>query len=231
MIISMNSKGKYEFWYGVASILIGVLCCLTFWLTYFGLFFMAVGTVLILLSKQTWHLQILTIVPPLGFVVYLLLSFLPVAENYYIQEGFNGVVYVIYDEQYGEEPEYDGLMKVYNIPESGVLFTKCEQTDGIHNRHFYYVSKNNRREELGVLDYRDYNEKYKINPYPTEPSRDSLAVFTPEVVFDSHKNHKGYYTTFTIGKYKNIKGWNWLPPELIDSLRKIHSLKLLNTHQ
>ncbi|HEX8334937.1 MAG TPA: hypothetical protein VF622_20090, partial [Segetibacter sp.] len=98
--------------------------------------------------------------------------------------------------------EFEGFRRVYKIPETGVLFTKFKQTQGIHNRKFFYVTNNGNRKELGILDHRGYNESYTVNPRPTEPPRDSLAVFTPEVSFDPLLKTKYYYTTFTVGKYQ-----------------------------
>ncbi len=134
-------------------------------------------------------------------------------------------MYVIYDEQIGEPKEYEGIRRVYRIPPTGVLFTKFPQTQGIHNRRFYYVNPKGDRKALGVLDYREYNEKYTINPRPTEPPRDSLAVFTPEVSVDIMFKTKNYYTTFTTGKYQDIKAWNYLHPDYIDSLKQEQAKK------
>jgi len=192
---------------------------------YFGFAFLAIGTILILFSRQKWYFQLITIGLPLGYVAFSIVNAFARPETFLIPDGFNGVVYIVYDEQIGEPKEFEGLRRVYKIPETGVLFTKFKQTQGIHNRKFYYVTKNCDRKELGILDYREYNEKYTINPRPTEPPRDSLAVFTPEIRVDLMLKSKNYYTAFTVGKYQDIKAWNYLYPDYIDSLKQVQAKK------
>lgn len=187
---------------------------------YFGFAFLAFGTILILFSRQKWYFQLIAIGVPLGYVGFSILNAFARPETFLLPDKFKGVVYVIYDEQIGEPKEYEGLRRVYRIPNTGVLFTKFPQTQGIHNRKFYYVNQKSDRNELGIFDYREYNEKYTINPRPTEPPRDSLAVFTPEVSVDIMLKTKNYYTTFTVGRYQDIKSWNYLYPQYIDSLRQ-----------
>lgn len=192
---------------------------------YFGFAFLFLGTILILFSRQKWYYQLIAIGLPLGFVGFSILNAFARSETFLLPDNFKGVVYVIYDEQIGEPKEYEGIRRVYRIPPTGVLFTKFPQTQGIHNRRFYYVNSKGDRKALGVLDYREYNEKYTINPRPTEPPRDSLAVFTPEVSVDIMLKTKNYYTTFTIGKYQDIKAWNYLYPDYIDSLKQEQAKK------
>jgi len=192
---------------------------------YVGFVFLAFGAVVILFSRQKWYLQLIAIGFPLGYVGFSILNAFEQPETFLIPEDFKGVVYIIYDDQIGEPKEFEGFRRVYRIPETGVLFTNFKQTQGIHNRKFYYVSKTGKRNELGILDYRHYNESYTINPRPTEPPKDSLAVFTPEVSVEVTLKTKNYYTTFTVGKYQDIKAWNYLYPDFVDSLRRVKSNK------
>src|SRR5690606_26487907 len=107
--------------------------------------------------------------------------------------------------------------RVFRIPESGVLFTKFVQKPGFNNRKFLEAVEEDSTVQLGVLDYRHYIEKWVVNPGKTEPPRDSLAVFTPNLIFNFNANN--YQMVFTIGKYKDITTWNYIPNERIDSLR------------
>lgn len=138
-------------------------------------------------------------------------------EKYIIPKGFKGVVYVLTDQEHGEDREYNFFTRVFRIPKSGILFTKFKQKEGFENRKFYQVDNLGNLREIGVLDYRDYIEKWVINPPKTEPSRDSFAVFTPNLEYDFKA--KNYRTVFTVGKYNEIKEWNYLPEEKIDSLK------------
>ena len=192
---------------------------------YFGFAFLAIGTIFVLFSRLRWYYQLIAIGLPLSYVGASIFNSFARPETFLLPDDFKGVVYVIYDEQVGEPKEFEGLRRVYKIPTTGVLFTKFKQTQGIHNREFYYVTKNGDRKQLGILDYREFNEKYTINPSPTEPARDSLAVFTPEVSSDPLLKTKYLYTTFTVGKYQDIKAWNYLYPNFIDSLRQVKATK------
>lgn len=218
-------KSNLLFGLGILFLLIGVFLFMTFWLMYYGFAFLAIGVIITIMSKHRWYFQLVALGLPLGFVGFSILNAFAQPETFLIPEDFKGVVYVIYDERIGEPKEFEGLRRVYKIPETGVLFTKFKQTQGIHNRKFYYVDKKGARKELGIFDYREYNESYTINPRPTEPPRDSLAVFTPEVSVDLMLKTKSYYTTFTVGKYQDIKAWNYLYPDFIDSLRRVKAKK------
>ena len=213
-------KSKSLLGLGIFFLLVGLFFFWTFWLMNFGFALLAIGTIFVLFSRQKWYYQLIVIGLPLAYVGFSILNAFARPETFLIPEDFKGVVYVIYDEEIGDLKEYEGLRRVYKIPKTGVLFTKFKQTQGIHNRKFYYVNKNGDRKGLGILDYREYNEKYTINPRPTEPPRDSLAVFTPEISTDLMLKTKYYFTTFTVGKYQEIKVWNFLYPVNIDSLRQ-----------
>lgn len=159
-----TTKSNLLFGLGIFFLLLGLFFFLTFWLMYFGFACLALGTILILFSRQKWYYQLIAIGLPLGYVGFSILNAFARPETFLLPDGFEGVAYVIYDEQIGEPKEFEGLRRVYIIPETGVLFTKFKQTQGIHNRIFYYVNKNGDRKQLGILDYREFNEKYTINP-------------------------------------------------------------------
>ena len=199
---------------GIIFQLAGLFCFLTFWLMYFAIAFFVIGTILIYLSRTKWYIIILTVSPML-FVVGVIVNAL-YFEKYIIPENFRGVVYVITDKKRGIDREYNFFTRLYRIPQSGILVTKFNQKSGFNFRSFFQITKKGELKELGVLDYRDYIEKWVINPPKKEPSRDSLAVFTPDIEIDPET--KKYRTVFTIGKYKDIKIWNFLPQEKIDSV-------------
>lgn len=187
---------------------------MTFWLMYFAIAFFVIGVVLISISKARWYIFILANLPVLfatGTIINALYF-----EKYILPENFRGVVYVITDKQKGIEKEYDFFTRIYRIPSSGILLTKFNQRPGIHNRSFFQITNNGYIKTLGILDDRDYIEKWVINPPLTEPSRDSLAAFTPTLEYDFES--KKYRIVFTVGKYKDIKTFNYLPKEKIDSI-------------
>jgi energy-coupling factor transporter transmembrane protein EcfT len=194
--------------------LAGLFCFLTFWLMYFAILFFVVGTIVICISRVKWYIIIFAVSPML-FVIGTVVN-ATYYEKYIIPENFRGVVYVITDEEKGKEREYEFFTRIYRIPRSGILLTKFNQKSGFNRRSFFQQTKLGVMAKLGELDDRDYIEKWVINPPSKEPSRDSLAVFTPEFEFD-HETKK-YKLIFTIGKYKDVHVWNYLPKEKIDSI-------------
>jgi hypothetical protein len=206
---------KALFGIGVIFQVLGLLCFLTFWLMYYAIGFFTIGSVLIFFSKQKWYWKILSLTPML-FSIGLVINAL-FFETYIIPKNFTGTVYVITEPENGVRRKYHFISRVYEIPMTGVLFTKFEQKPGYHIRKFYQIDTEGNQTELGELDYRDYIEKWVVNPPSTEPSRDSFAVFTPELDYDFKT--KTYRTVFTVGKYKDIDRWNYLPDEKIDSLK------------
>lgn len=200
---------------GIIFQLLAFLCFLTFWLMYLAIIFFVIGAISIFLSKWKWHIKVIALTPMLysiGVVTNALYF-----EKYIVPHNFTGVVYVITDKQIGENREYDFFTRIYRIPKSGVLFTKFNQYYGFNERKFYETDKNGKLKALEVLDYRDYIEPWVINPPKNEPPRDRYAVFTPDLEYDN--DTKSYRTMFTVGKYNNIKIWNYLPKEIIDSIR------------
>lgn len=214
----MKNQSKTEFLIiGIICQLFGLFCFYTFWLMIFAVIFFIVGTLFILLSKKQWYSKILGMLPmfiAIGMMINALYF-----EKYIIPNNFKGSVYVLTDKKIGKAREYDFFTRVYRIPNSGVLFTKFNQKTGFNYRKFYQENKKGELTELGILDHRDYIEKRVYNPPKTEPLRDSLAVFTPEIEYDFY--NKNYRMGFTVGKYNDIKNWGIISKDKIDSLRNV----------
>lgn len=207
---------------GIFFQLIGLFFFFTIVLMYFAIGSFIIGTISIFLSHKKWYLKLCSILPML-FAIGIILNALTF-EIFIIPKGFTGVVNIITDKRIGQKREYKFFKRIYKIPPSGILFTKFKQKEGIHIRTFFRIDTNGKMTKLGILDYRNYIEKWDINPPKTEPSRDSFAVFTPELDWNFSK--KDYETVFTVGKYKNIKIWNYIPQERIDSIKNIIANKL-----
>jgi len=218
MTLTKEKKSKTELLVvGLIIQLLGFFCFLAFWLMYLAIGFFIVGTIFIFFSRKKWYLQIMSILPMLiaiGIIVNAVTF-----EKYIIPKNFKGSVYVITDKEVGEKREYNLFTRVFIIPETGVLFTKFNQTQAFNYRKFYQEDETGNLNELGTLDYRHYIEKWVVNPPKNEPSRDSLAVFTPQIEYDF--DSKSHRTVFTVGKYRDIKNWNFIPKKKVDSLRKL----------
>ena len=145
-----------------------------------------------------------------------------------VSENFKGVIYIVHDDTLGEDKEFEGIRRIYRIPKTGVLFTKFPVTTGILNQDFYYVSADGKRTKLGELDAREFNDTWTINPRPTEPPRDSLAVFnqgtTGQLSIQTDKNKQLDYRAFNVGTYNEIRtGFDFIYEITVDSLRKVKS--------
>jgi len=210
---------------GILFLLVGLFLYVTFWYFIYGFCALLVGTVLILFSTKNWKLKLLTIGLPLAFVGYSFYNSFTTPERYLIPDEYRGSVMVIFNQKDGQKKEYEGRRRLYRIPSTGVLFTQFKDEQGWIDQDYYLVSPNGQRKKLGVLDSRDFNEEWTLVKNPKEPPRDSLAVFTPEIGVDLMLKSKNYHTAFTVGKYQDIKAWNYLFPGYIDSLRQLQAKK------
>jgi len=212
--------------FGISIVLfaLGLFCFLTFWLMYLGFGLMIIGAILCLLSKKKWFYQALLIGLPFGFVAFTFLNAIEMPERYLIPEDFRGTVYVVFDQDNGKEKEYEGIHRIYRIPESGILFTQFSQNEDVYSfQEFYFVDSNGKREELGELDNRHFNGPNTINPRATEPPRDSLVVFnkrtTGRILASDGQNYYNY-KALTVGVYNSIEKWDYIAPKDIEKAKK-----------
>jgi len=219
-----KSNSNTLFGISIALFALGLFCFLTFWLMYFGFGLMILGTILCLLSKKKWFYQVILIGIPFGFVAFTFLNAMEIPERYLFPEDFRGVVYVVFDQENGKTKEYEGIHRVYRIPESGILFTQFNQNEEVYSfQEFFFVDSNGTRKELGELDNRHFNWPNTINPRTTEPPRDSLVVFnqrtTGRILASDGQNYYNY-KALTIGKYNEIEKWDYLDPKNIEKAKK-----------
>ncbi|NEN23079.1 hypothetical protein G3O08_06150 [Cryomorpha ignava] len=219
-----KSNSNTLFGISIALFALGLFCFITFWLMYLGFGLMILGTILCLLSRKKWFYKVLLIGLPFGFVAFTFLNAMEIPERYLIPEDFRGVVYVIFDQENGKEKEYEGIHRVYRIPENGILFTKFSQNDDVYTfQEFFFVDSNGIRKELGELDNRHFNGPNTINPRATEPPRDSLVVFnertTGRILAADGQNYYNY-KALTVGVYNNIEKWDYIDLQDIEKAKK-----------
>lgn len=212
--------------FGISIVLfaLGLFFFLTVWLGYLGFGLMIIGTILCLFSKKKWFYKALLIGLPVGFVVFTYLNAMEIPERYLLPEDFRGVVYVVFDQEKGEEKEYEGIHRVYRIPESGILITQFSENEDVFSfQEFFFENRNGELTELGVLDKRDFNGPNIINPKPTEPPKDSLVVFNQKTsgrILASDGQSYYNYKALTIGKYDQIEKWDYLDLKKIEEAKK-----------
>ena len=215
-----KSNSNTLFGISIAFLALGLFFFLTIWLGYLGFGFMILGTILCLLSKKKWIYKALLIGLPIGFVAFTYLNAMEIPERYLLPEDFRGVVYVVFDQENGQEKEYEGFHRVYRIPESGILFTQFSPNEEVYSiQEFFFEGINGKRTKLEELDHRQFNGPNTINPRSNEPPRDSLAVFnqrtTGRVLASDGQNYYNY-KALTIGKYDEIQKWDYLDPKEIE---------------
>jgi hypothetical protein len=86
-------------------------------------------------------------------VVSFAISYLtrPAKETYLIPHTFEGKITIVYGEECGINPHYEGNRRVLEIPESGVLITQPEFEAGIIDHHYYFVDDRGNRERLDSI--------------------------------------------------------------------------------
>ena len=161
----------------------GITTFATFYVYFYGLpvIIFLIGAILIWLSGRTTRSKILwTLIPIAIFFAYQAMwRWINTSEpeTFLISSSYRGKVHIIYNEQCGEDPEYENKRRVYRIPGNGLLFTKFNNEYGYIDHQYFFVDSLGRRTIIPKMDVRDFNEKWTIEKNPNEPSRDSLGVF------------------------------------------------------
>ena len=99
-------------------------------------------------------------------------------EIYLIPPAFRGELIVFFDQPDGQEIQYEGDTRVYNIPPSGYLKSQFPKNGGCMNDdriHFYY------EDSIGVREPLDYFLNLNKDSIPTD--RD-YVLFTFFEVFN-----------------------------------------------
>ncbi|HDZ38751.1 MAG TPA: hypothetical protein ENH62_10755 [Marinobacter sp.] len=72
-------------------------------------------------------------------------------EMYLLPENYTGSVYVVFDVNKGQAPEYNRDYRVYRLPESGVLLTQMPMNEGVIEEEkvkFFAITEEGEKVEL-----------------------------------------------------------------------------------
>lgn len=84
-------------------------------------------------------------------------------ETFLIPNDFKGVIVIVFNQEKGEDKEYENKRRIYRIPENGVLYTQFSPVKGILNEKFYYINKQGEHlNEINRIDL-DKNPKENVN--------------------------------------------------------------------
>jgi len=133
-------------------------------------------------------------------------------EIYLMPEGFRGKVIVFFDQQDGQEKQFEGDARLYHIPPSGYLksqFPKNEGCMGDNRIQFFYENSNGNRQ---VLDYFLNIDRDSI------PREKDYVMFT----FLSDKSAKPDFVIHCIGELREFN-------ELTQSVRYLKPVEILDS--
>lgn len=221
----MTDKTKALLGPAILLLIAGVFFFLTLYLMVLGFICLFIGGLLIILTDRKWFIKLTIIGLPYGFVGLTIFNAYARPETFLIPDNFKGVIYIVHDDTFGDDKEFEGIRRIYRIPKTGILFTQFPVTRGILNQDFYYISADGKRKKLGELDAREFNDTWTINPRPTEPPRDSLAVFnqgrTGKITLHADNDRQVDYRAFNVGTYDEIRtGFDFIDEITVDSLHR-----------
>ncbi len=133
-------------------------------------------------------------------------------EVYLLPEGFKGKVIVFFDQEDGQEMQYENSARIYHIPESGYIksqFPKNGGCMGDDRIRFFY------EDSLGARQSLDYFLNIDRNNLPTD--RD-FVLFT----FLSDKSKKPDFVIHFVGHLSEFN-------ELTESVRNIDPMQILDS--
>lgn len=171
--------------------------------------------------------------PIKSFVLLITLTFCLTAcetdrtpETFLLPENFKGFFYIVYNQTYGQATAFEQNRRIYQIPSTGVLFTKSKNDwrsikfeNGVINQQFYFIADNGQKKKIKILDTGDFNSVATIHKKTELYSRDSLAAFF--ISAGTIGNGKTILTTdqYYIGTYNDLSKTKDLTFQYIDSLR------------
>lgn len=108
------------------------------------------------------------------------------------------VVVIVFNQSEGDKKEFFKGSRIYNIPQSGILYTQFDKVSGILNQKVYFSE--NRNKEVKYLvsdDKKNDNEKYILDIYD--------GSFNPINRNLNNKEKNVNWIYFTIGKKSDNK--------------------------
>lgn len=139
---------------GIVLLVFGVLVYLTGWFFVYGMFIVALGAVLVLITSKPWWLKIAVAATPVLFVAWSFSGSFAPAQTFLIPEGFSGRFVIVGGEPCGApDNKVDGRY-VVDVPRNGVAIIQRERQGGWMNDEFYFVDAAGKRTPIpiGLVD-------------------------------------------------------------------------------
>jgi hypothetical protein len=170
-------------------------------------FVFIIGVIFVWIGKRKILTKVLwTIIPLLCFFCYQFIwhEFQKTEPEYFlIPKNYNGKVQIVFNSKCGNKIEYENEIRIYRIPESGILFTKFKDEQGIINQKYFFVDENNNRKEITQFDVRDFNEEWTTEKNLHEPSRDIVGIFF------AGRTYSDGMTEFYVTNYRKLDSYDF----------------------
>jgi hypothetical protein len=135
----------------------------------------------------------------LGWVALIFFPKKAEHASYFLPEGYIGPVIVVLYQSGGADKKYQGKARVYDIPETGILYSQFTANTGVFRDgdvHFYYRSKNGATAEIPYMFIWTSGAIEKLD------GRRLQVVTARDAGFGTSINKKGgefVYESFVIG--------------------------------
>ena len=153
----MKIKNKILLYFGITILTIGIIINILMYVnewypTYLFFIVCGIGIIQIGISflnlkiKKIWQL-LWSILPFLIGLVYFQIA-APSKDIFLIPKGYIGKITIQYGQVDGQEKEFEGLWRIYRIPNNGILKTNFEikgNSISLSDSKYYYVDKTGKR--------------------------------------------------------------------------------------
>ena len=101
--------------------------------------------------------NIKTFIPFLIFIVSGCFD-MKTPETYLIPDGYQGTITIVFEQEKGQDEEFEGNRRLYRVDTNGILITKFKSEDGTLNEEYFYVNfKIRRLQVFVVINFQNYH--------------------------------------------------------------------------
>ena len=184
----------------------------------FALPLIIIGLVYLLFSGYSKKFIAVSCISPL--LLLLLFTQLRKGEDeiYLIPKGFMGPIRVQFEEKNGVEINYEDGKRIYEIPSTGILFTKAKSTN-YHRVRYFWVDAAGNRTAMKFYPAQEFESYYTTGEEEENPLKDSLGV----IMNGMYGEHNGPHVISFVGTYSYYQSTKrkWIEDEEVDSLRQL----------
>jgi hypothetical protein len=209
-----------KFYIGLTLTILAFLACvITDLIIIYVLPIFIIGVILILISKKTIWIKVLSIILPM---ILLLVNIYGenTPETYLIPEDFNGRFRVIYEERCGIKTRREDGRRVLEIPKKRILIIKAKYEDGPIDHLYYLVDSEGHRTKVPMLHQGTNNENKTIGVFllgngiiSGQMSDGSFSTESPLAI---------YYNDYFVVNGDSIQNEDFIKESHFDSLTNVY---------